>query len=114
MAKKLNSPPIYDPSMAIEGEKKSNVPFYEADLARIILSSVPVTWVNQCNMMHSMLPKSSLVLLPNLEAIEHVMNEKHQTNLKVKVKESSSASTSTKGSSKKPSTPGNPNEQVPK
>ncbi len=47
----------------------------------------------------------SMLLLPNLEAIEPVMNEKYQTNLKAKVKEESSASNSTALS-------GNPNEQV--
>jgi hypothetical protein len=63
-------------------------------------------------MMHSMLPKSPHVLLPDHEAIKHVMNKKHQASLKVKTKEASSASTSTKGSSKKHSASGNPNEQV--
>jgi hypothetical protein len=33
--------------MAIEGMKKSNVPFDEADLAGIILNMVQVIWVNQ-------------------------------------------------------------------
>jgi hypothetical protein len=46
-------PTLYDSSMAIEGTKKSNVPFDETDQARIILNLVPVTWVNQYNMMHS-------------------------------------------------------------
>ncbi len=40
-------PMVYDSFMAIEGTKKSNVSFNEADLARIVLNSVPVTWVNQ-------------------------------------------------------------------
>jgi hypothetical protein len=61
-------------------------------------------------MMHSMLPKSPHVLLPDLEAIERVINEKHQASLKAKAKEASSASTSTKGSSKKISASGFPNE----
>jgi hypothetical protein len=93
---------VYDSSMAIEGMKKSNVLFDEADLAKIVLKWVPVTWVNQHNMTHSMLPKSPRALLPDLEAIECIMNEKHQAGLKAKAKEASSASTSTKGSSKKP------------
>jgi hypothetical protein len=33
---------VYDLSMAVEGTKKSNVPLYEADLARFVLKSVPV------------------------------------------------------------------------
>ncbi len=92
---------VYDSSMVIEGTKKSNVPFDEADLAQIGLNSVPVTWVNQYNMTHSMLPKFLRALLLDLEAIKHVTNEKHQASLKAKAKEASSASMSTKGSSKK-------------
>jgi hypothetical protein len=42
------------------------------------------------------------------------MNEKHQANLKTKAKEASSASSISKGSPKKRSAFGNPNEQVPK
>ncbi len=49
-------PTVYDSSMAVEGTKKNNVQFHEADLARIMLNSVPVTWVNQYNMTHSALP----------------------------------------------------------
>jgi hypothetical protein len=90
------------------------VPFDEADLAGIVLNLVPVTWVNQFNMMHSPLPKSPRALLPDLEAIERIMNEKHQASLKAKAKEASSASMSAKGSSKKRSASGNPGEQVPK
>ncbi len=75
---------------------------------------MPVTWVNQYNMIHSTLPKSPRVLLPDLEAIECVMNEKHQASLKAKSKEAPSASTSAKRSSKKHSVSGNPGELVPK
>jgi hypothetical protein len=107
-------PTVYDSSMAVEGTKKSNVPYVETVLARIILNSVSVTSVNQYNMTHSMLPKSPRVLLLDLEVIEHIMNEKHQASLKAKEKEVSSASTSAKGSSKKHSASGNPSEQVPK
>jgi hypothetical protein len=107
-------PTIYDSSMAIECTKKCKVLFDEADLAGIVLILVLVTWVNQYNMTHSTLPKSPRVLLPDLEAIKRVMNKKHQASLKAKGKEASSASMSTKGSSKKHSASGNPGEQVPK
>jgi hypothetical protein len=103
-------PRVYDLSMAAEGTKKSNVPFNEADLARIILNSVPVIWVNQYNMTHSALPKSPCVLLPDHEAIKRIMNVKRQENLKAKAKEASSASNSAKGNPKKCSASGNPNE----
>jgi hypothetical protein len=106
-------PPVYDSSMAIEGMEKSNVLFDVADLARIVLNLVPVTWVNQYNMTHSTLSKSPRALLPDLKAIEHIMNKKHQASLKAKVKEASSASASAKGRSKKHSASGNPSEQCP-
>ncbi len=65
-------------------------------------------------MTHSTLPKSQMALLSDLEAIEHVMNKKHQATFKAKAKEASSASTSTKESSKMHSASGNPGERVPK
>jgi hypothetical protein len=40
-------PMVFNSSMAVEGTKKGNVPFNEADLARIVLNSVPVSWMNQ-------------------------------------------------------------------
>jgi hypothetical protein len=106
-------PTVFNSLMAIAGTKKMNVPFNEADLAGIVLNLVPSSWVNQYNMMHSMLPKNPRALLIDLEAIERVMGEKHSTSLKVKAKEASAASAAAKGSSKKPS--GSPGElQVPK
>jgi hypothetical protein len=97
-------PMVYDSSMAVEGAKKSNMPFNEADLAGIVLNLVPVTWVNQYNVTHSTLPKSPRALLPDLEVIEYVINKKHQESLKAKAEEASTASMSAKGSSKKHST----------
>jgi hypothetical protein len=107
-------PMVYDSSVAVEGVKKINVSFNEADLAGIVLNWAQVTWVNEYNMTYSTLPKSPKGLLPHLEAIKRVMNKKHQASLKAKAKEASSASTSAKGSSKKRSVSGNPNKQVPK
>jgi hypothetical protein len=104
-------PTVYDLSMAIEGTKKINVPFDEAHLLAVIIPNlVLTTWVNQYNMTHSTLPKSPRALLLDLEAIERVMNKKHQASLKAKTKEASSASTSAKASSKKHSASGNPSE----
>jgi hypothetical protein len=54
-------PMVYNSSMAVEGTKKCNVPFDEADLAGIILKLVLVTWMNQCNMLQSTLPKPQRV-----------------------------------------------------
>jgi hypothetical protein len=108
-------PTVFDSSMAVEGTKKMNVPFNEADLARIMLNSVPSSWVNRYNMAHSMLPKNPRALLNDLEAIKQVMDEKHNANLKAKAKEASPASGAAKGSSKKRSASRSPCEvQVPK
>ncbi len=63
-------PTVFDLLMAVAGTKKMNVPFNEADLAGIVLNSVPSSWVNQYNMTHSMLPKNPRALLNNLEAIK--------------------------------------------
>ncbi len=107
-------PMVNNSSMAVEGTKKCNVPFDEADLVGIVLNSVLVTWMNQYNMMHLTLPKSPRALLPDLEAIEHIMDKKHQASLKAKAKEASAASAIVKGSSKKRSASGNSGERVPK
>ncbi len=40
-------PMVKDSLMAVADTKKGNVPFNEADLARIVLKAVPTTWVNQ-------------------------------------------------------------------
>jgi hypothetical protein len=94
-------PMVFDSLMAIAGTKKMNVPFNEADLARIMLNSVLSSWVNQYNMTHSTLPKNPRALLNDLEAIEQVMDEKHNATLKAKTKEANTASAAAKGSSKK-------------
>jgi hypothetical protein len=49
-----------------------------------------------------------------LEAIEHIMDKKHQASLKAKAKEATAASAIAKGSSKKHPASGNSGEQVPK
>jgi hypothetical protein len=103
-------PMVFDSLMAIGGTKKMNVPFDEADLARIVLNLVPSSWVNQYDMTHSRLPKNPRALLNELEAIEQVMDEKHNATLKVKAKEAAAASTAAKGSSKKHPGSGNSGE----
>jgi hypothetical protein len=69
-------PTVKDSSMAIADTKKGNIPFDEADLARIMLKVVPTLWVNQYNLTHLTLPKSPRLLLPDLENIKRVMNKK--------------------------------------
>ena len=75
-------PMVFNSSMAVEGTKKGNVPFDEADLARIVLNSVPDSWMNQYNMMHSTLPNGTRTLLQDLESIKRVMEERHEAGLK--------------------------------
>jgi hypothetical protein len=59
-------PTVFNSPMAIEGTKKGNVLFDEADLARIVLNSVPVSWMIQYNMMHTTLPNRTRTLLQDL------------------------------------------------
>jgi hypothetical protein len=66
---------------------------------------------NLTNLVLDPLPRA---LLPDLEAIKHVMGKKHQASLKAKAKEASAASTTAMGSSKKRSASRNPGERVPK
>ena len=69
-------PTVNDSPMAVEDTKKGNVPFNEADLSGIVLKAIPTSWTNQYNLTHSNVPKSPRLLLPDLENIKHVMNEK--------------------------------------
>ncbi len=106
---------VFNLLMAVACTKKMNVPFNEADLARIVLNLVPSSWVNQYNMTHSTLPKNPRALLNNLEALKQVMDEKYSASLKPKAKEASAASPAAKGSSKKHPASGSSGElQVPK
>jgi hypothetical protein len=79
-------PTLKDSSKAVPITKKGNISFAKADLAAIVLSSVPMSWQNQYNLNHSTVPKSTRTLLPDLEAIEQVMVEKKGANLKAKGK----------------------------
>jgi hypothetical protein len=69
-------PTLKDSSKAVPTTKKEIICFGEADLAAIVLSSVPMLWQNQYNLNHSTVPKPTCTLLPDLEAIEQVMVEK--------------------------------------
>jgi hypothetical protein len=62
-------PTLKDSSKAVPTMKKGNIPFGEADLAAIVLSSVLMLWQNQHNLNHSMVSESTHTLLPDLEAI---------------------------------------------
>ncbi len=79
-------PTLKDSFNAVPTTKKGNIPFGEADLAVIVLSSVPMLWQNQYNLNHSTVPKSTCTLLSDLEVIKQVMAEKKGANLKAKGK----------------------------
>jgi hypothetical protein len=77
-------PTLKDSSKAVPTTKKGNIPFSKADIAAIVLSSVPMSWQNQYNLNDSTVPKSTCTLLLDLEAIEPVMVEKQGMKLKAK------------------------------
>ncbi len=103
---------LKDSSKAVPMTKKSNIPFGEADLAAIVLLSVPMSWQNQYNLNHSTVPKSTRTLLLDLEAIKQVMVEKKGAHLKAKAK-GSTAPSEPKGNQKRKAS-GGPTGRVPK
>jgi hypothetical protein len=105
-------PTLKDSSKAVPTMKKGNIPFGEADIAAIVLSSVPMSWQNQYNINHSTVPKSTRTLLPDLEAIEGVMVEKKGANLKAKGKGGTAPSKAKSNPKRKAS--GGPTGRVPK
>ncbi len=105
-------PTLKESSKAVLMTTKGNIPFSEADLATIVLLSVPMSWQNQYNLNHSTVPKSTCTLLPDLEAIKQVMVEKKGVNLKAKGK-GSTAPSKPKGNPKCKAS-GGPTGQVPK
>jgi hypothetical protein len=92
-------PTLKDRPKAVPTMKKGNIPFGKADLAAIVLASVPMLWQNQYNLNHSTVPESACTLLPDFEAIERVMVETHSQKLKAKGK-GSTAQSESKGNPK--------------
>jgi hypothetical protein len=79
-------PMLKDSLKAVPTMKKGSIPFGKANLAAMVLLSVPMLWQNQYNLNHSTVPESTRTLLPDLKAIEQVMVEKHSQKLKSKGK----------------------------
>jgi hypothetical protein len=52
-------PTLKGSSKAVPTMKKGNIPFGKADLAAIVLLSVPMSWQNQYNFNHSTVPEST-------------------------------------------------------
>jgi hypothetical protein len=105
-------PTLKDSPKAVQTMKKRNIPFSKADLAAIVLTFVPMLQQNQYNLNHLMVPESTCTLLADLEAIKHVMVEKHNKKLKAKGKASTARSEAKSNPKRKAS--GGPTGQVPK
>jgi hypothetical protein len=63
-------PTLRDSSLAVASTKKGNIPFNEATLASIVLSTCPTDWRNQYKMNHKTVPESTRSMLLDLENIE--------------------------------------------
>ncbi len=63
-------PTLKDSPNVVPTMKKRNVPFGKADLATIVLESVPIMWQYQYNLTNLTVPKMTRALLLDLEAIE--------------------------------------------
>jgi hypothetical protein len=59
-------PRLKDSPKSVPMTKKVNISCGKADLAVIVLASVLMSWQNQYNLNHSMVPKSTHTLLPDL------------------------------------------------
>ncbi len=79
-------PKLKDSPKAVLTMKKGNALVGKADLAVIILASVPMTWQNQYNLNHTTVPESMHALLLDLDNIKGVMVEKQHKKLKAKGK----------------------------
>jgi len=79
-------PSIFYSSKAVASTVKGSVIFGDGELAGIILASTPQTWQNQYNLTHSTVPELPCTLLPDLENIEQVMNERYAEKQKAKGK----------------------------
>ena len=59
-----------------------------ADLASLILSTVPVIWQNHYNLTHQTVPESPRTLLQDLKNIRRIMSEKLAEKIRVQGKSS--------------------------
>jgi hypothetical protein len=93
--------------------KIGNIPLIKADLAAIVLASVPMKWQNQYNLTHLTVPGLRRALLRDLEAIEWIMVEKQNERLTEKGK-ASTACPDAKSNCPKRKASGGSSDQVPK
>jgi hypothetical protein len=104
-------PTLKDSPTAVLMTKKENIPFGKADLAAIVLASVPMLSQNQYNLYHSTFPESTPMLLLYLEAIKGMV-ERHNKKLKAKGKGGTAPSKAKSNPKRKAS--GGPTGRVPK
>jgi len=107
-------PSIFYSSKAVASTVKGNVIFGDGELASIILASTPQTWQNQYNLTHSTVPESPRALLPDLENIERVMNERYAEKQKAKGKAREAKPDGGGNPSPKKRSSGGSSERVPK
>jgi ribosomal protein S15P/S13E len=69
-------PRIKNSSQAVASTEYGNVSFNESTLASIILNHIPVSWRNQYNVTHPIVPESPRAILSDLENLEKVFVEK--------------------------------------
>jgi hypothetical protein len=69
-------PTLRDNSLVVASTEKGNVPFNEATLASIVLSTCPTNWWNQYEMNNKTVPESTRSMLLDLENIEKVFATK--------------------------------------
>jgi hypothetical protein len=107
-------PSIFYSLKAVASTVKGNVIFGDGELASIILASTPQTWQNQYNLMHSTVPELPRALLPDLENIERVMNERYAEKQKAKGKSKEAKPDGGGNPSPKKRSSGGSSERVPK
>jgi len=107
-------PSIFYSSKAVASTVKGNVIFGDGELTSIILALTPQTWQNQYNLTHSTVPELPRALLPDLENIERVMNERYAEKQKAKGKSKEAKPDGGGNPSPKKRSSGGSSEQVPK
>jgi hypothetical protein len=82
-------PTLRDSSLAVASTEKGNIPFNEATLASILLSTCPTNWRNQYEMNHKTVPESTrrsmLLDLENIEKVFATMDGEKARSIKAKV-----------------------------
>jgi hypothetical protein len=84
-------PTLCDSSLAVASTENGNVPFNEATLAGIVLSTCPTDWRNQYEMNHSTVPESTRSMLLDLENIEKVFASKDDEKARLNKAKASTA-----------------------